>query len=134
MPQIDNSLRNKLLEQKLLKDISTLITNQFSIDEFLIMYSTADSFLSSQYGITYQHFNEISKDDFRKAYENACNKIKTMKAPVEETNVHTESKPKVRQKKLNVAGFVDTLILAFITGSFIGIIILNIYSKIVQNI
>lgn len=34
----------------------------------------------------------------------------------------------------NIENFVDTLILAFISGSVLGIILLNIYSKIIQYI
>ena len=69
----------------------------------------------------------ISEED----YINTLNELVSIKA-----NIKNESKEK--QKKLvnrkKVEGFVDSLIVAFITGAFIGIILLNLYSKIVQNI
>lgn len=59
------------------------------------------------------------------------------KAP---TEILTEKKEKIKVRKKTkinekkISGFVDALIIAFITGSFIGIILLNIYSKIVQHL
>lgn len=69
----------------------------------------------------------ILEDD----YTNTLNELVNIKKNTKSEN-NEKQKQLVNRKK--VEGFVDALIVAFITGAFIGIILLNLYSKIVQNI
>ncbi|MBQ9318251.1 MAG: hypothetical protein IJR82_01280 [Bacilli bacterium] len=139
MSQIDSSYINQL-EQGLYNCICNIVATDFSndIDEFCERFNNVESFLSSKYGIAFQHFSEIPKSYFQIAYQNVRNRIEENQAAIHNSSAPIKKverqKTIIKRRTLNVAGFVDTLILAFITGSFIGIIILNIYSKIVQNI
>lgn len=126
--------QQNLYDVKLEQSLYNYINNNFAhnIDNFCQCYYDVNTFLSSQYGTIFQHF--VIPNDM---YINICNKIKERQASLSNDSTiqqQAESEPNKKIKKLNVAGFVDTLILAFITGSFIGIVILNIYSKIVENI
>lgn len=91
------------------------------------------------------HNLSITENDYSnilKQFEIIYTKQNVIQSQVEETQTQTQpvepqiEKPKIKEKKKNnkIAGFVDALIIAFITGSFIGIILLNIYSKIAQHI
>ena len=122
---------DKLVKEYLKNKISK-ITNQSFNGNLNQFYSTNKTF-----SIFVQNYNlatvlkrmnfTISEED----YINTLNELVSIKA-----NIKNESKEK--QKKLvnrkKVEGFVDSLIVAFITGAVIGIILLNLYSKIVQNI
>ena len=117
----------------------TYITNQIlnlikksyegNIDAFAHANKNLDEFISnSNQGIIITHFPTITNEHYINIVEEIYNLYKNNNQLVEITN-----KPKnLILDKVN--GFVDTLILAFIAGTAIGVILLNIYSKIIENI
>lgn len=75
----------------------------------------------------FTHNLEINEDMYKKALEKAS----SINYVIQNTNMQ---KAKINNNHKNkISGFVDILIIAFFTGAFIGIILLNIYSKIAQN-
>lgn len=136
MTEIENLLSIQL-SNKIQQIVST--TNA---EDFLNTYQTFNSFLSSPYGGAFQHFTYIASGE--EIYKNVCEQLRNVlnntanndpKSIKSENYILEEPKKRVKKpyKPSKVAGFVDTLILAFVTGSFIGMIILNVYSKIAQN-
>ena len=117
-----DELAKKIIKQKIIK-----IIKAYDFDTFYKINPDYNSFIhNNQLETVMTHiiienpdsiYSQI-KEELSREYNNQ-NGIEKHKV-----NVLTENK---------VAGFVDALILAFITGSFIGIVLLNIYSKIVQN-
>lgn len=79
------------------------------------------------------HGFELTKEDNIEISNRILQQINKQLENSESEKTQDLPKEKVLTEK-KVAGFVDALIVAFITGSFIGIVLLNIYSKIVQNI
>lgn len=85
----------------------------------------------------YNNINNQTIEDRSKNNQNniqqSIDNIKTF----DDNNKADNSTTKVKVRKLNmnkINGFVDAMILAFITGSFLGIIFLNLYSKIISSI
>ena len=125
--------------------IKSLIKNIYN-SNFELFYnenSNLSTFLSNPKSQTLlSHFSITSITDNQ--YNIIIEKLRQKYVEQINTNVQAEpqiegqqleDKPKVRVKGNNrISGFIDALIIAFITGSFIGIILLNIYSKIAQHI
>ena len=103
-------------------NVSTIASHQLTITED--DYQTIISHLNQKYTTDMQN-TKITD------YQITNNQITD--SQITDKNI---DKPKIKTKtKPNkISGFVDGLIIAFITGAFIGIILLNIYSKIVQHI
>ena len=129
MENIYYNMMNNLILGKYQGNFELFYNQNNNLNAFLI---------NSNSQTTLSHF-PITNEQYKKLIE----KLKQRYAKQIDTNIQREpqkyqpvqDKPKVKTKKPNnkISGFVDALIIAFITGSFIGIILLNIYSKIAQH-
>ena len=138
---------NKTIENFFQRKIITTITNKYNsnLKNFINNNPNINEFIKNsnlETIITHMKFN-ITNEEYLNIVNNIKNTIdlsnyEQNKSNIEANNITIQEenkldKPKVKTKiinKKNIEGFVDTLILAFITTSFIGIILLNIYSKI----
>ena len=129
---IINKVEN-LLKTKYYQNIDEFHNKNNNFEQFIINHCKSSTIVA--------HFNlTLSNDeynriifDLKKKYENTIkHSIYNSESLVNsDTNI---SKKKVKINMNTINGFVDAMILAFITGAFLGIIFLNLYSKIVSNI
>ncbi len=123
----------------ILKKITLYINNELKGDyeSFKTQYPNLQTFSQSF------HLDNIISHQFsfnNEDYSIILNYLDTYYSTIKESrnkDENTISKPKIKQKlpkEKTIAGFVDILIISFIAGSFIGIILLNIYSKIAEHI
>ena len=140
---------DKIAKNFITEKISKIINKQNSnFQNFYNLNKDFNSFINNfhletvmthmKFKITPTEYSEIL-EELEKKYSIDNNKQLNIKynQNLSIPNDINKSNSPVRTKKNNrkkIEGFVDTLIVAFITGSFIGIILLNLYSKIVQNI
>ena len=133
MENIYYNLLNNLLQNKYQGNIQLFLSENSSLKSFL--RNTGNETTLMHFPITEEQYEKIITK-IKEQYKNQINNEPQIN--IEPEQIQQQDKPKVMQKvkpKNNkIAGFVDALIIAFITGSFIGIILLNIYSKIAQHI
>lgn len=94
-----------------------------------------DNIMSHQFNFNNDDYKIIIKN-ITKLYQENNQYVNSNQIVKQYENKNTE-KPKTKTKKIpekKIAGFVDILIISIITGTFIGIILLNIYSKIIEHI
>lgn len=106
--------------------IHNIITNKYdqNINAFINENQDCNSFIKKyNLNIVLQHMHfDITEEEYQQILYSIYNKYQ--KEEIKTVEVKT-----TQQK---IAEIVDTINLAIITGGFIGIILLNIYSKIAQ--
>ena len=131
MENIYYNMMNNLILGKYQGNFELFYNQNNNLNAFLINSNSQTTL--SHFPITNEQYNKLI-EKLKKKYEKQTN-TNIQQEPQEYQPV--QDKPKVRQKikpqNNKISGFVDALIIAFITGSFIGIILLNIYSKIAQH-
>lgn len=144
--EIKTQYKNEVMKvyyKNIKKYISTNILNNTykNINDFINQNKSLQDFLSnSEFGITASHQFKIDENDYKQILEILSKELTSQKETYETKQQETkqqETRQKVKIRKATdkkVSGFIDILIIAILTGSFIGVILLNIYSKIVQNI
>lgn len=135
---------NKIAKTYITNKIINLINTNYNsnLNEFYEHNKNVKEFLSnSRLETVMTHLsNNITNQDYLNIlnelatkYNYSSNEEKKV-AETQSSQIKTNNPKKKILTTKNVEGFVDALILAFITGSCLGIIMLNLYSKIVQNI
>ena len=129
MENIYYNMMNNLILGKYQGNFELFYNQNNNLNAFLINSNSQTTL--SHFPITNEQYNKLI-EKLKQKYEKQTN-TNIQQEPQEYQPV--QDKPKVKTKKPNnkISGFVDALIIAFITGSFIGIILLNIYSKIAQH-
>ena len=129
MENIYYNMMNNLILGKYQGNFELFYNQNNNLNAFLINSNSQTTL--SHFPITNEQYNKLI-EKLKQKYEKQTN-TNIQQEPQEYQPV--QDKPKVITKKPNnkISGFVDALIIAFITGSFIGIILLNIYSKIAQH-
>jgi len=129
---------NQVAKTYIINKVTFLLKNQKyqDINDFYNQNNTFEQFISNHCNSStiVAHFNlSISNRE----YNDIVSELKNILPEKIKDNNATDTNTLQKVKKININkinGFVDALILAFITGGFIGIIFLNLYSKIVSNI
>lgn len=124
-----NEIANQYIVKKICNIIDTKYDGNFA--HFYEENQSLNQFLNnSEIDIVMAHLGiKLTNEDYYAFLKDISENYKKSSGNNKPSEIN--GKKKILSHK-NIDGFVDALILAFITGSCLGIIMLNLYSKIVK--